>query len=161
MWCRGQKPPTLMPTDCSVLRTPTILPNIRISWDYHPTFMLISGRVLRSFTHLWASSCGLRPFDPGISYILYLLFDGAFIFVDSHPALYFLLKFRLCWEKLFWHEGKFSDLKSLISDLAVAWAVHWQGAFRRHFAQLVKERKQECLCTSVSTFLLQVVNGLR
>ncbi len=50
--CRGQKPPTLMPTDCSVLRTPTILPNIRISWDYHPTFMLISGRVLRSFTHL-------------------------------------------------------------------------------------------------------------
>ena len=27
-----------MPTDCSVLRTPTILPNIRISWDYHPTF---------------------------------------------------------------------------------------------------------------------------
>ena len=39
----GSKPPTLMPTDCSVLRTPTILPNIRISWDYHPTFMLISG----------------------------------------------------------------------------------------------------------------------
>ena len=28
------------------------LPSIRISWDYHPTFMLISGRVLRSFTHL-------------------------------------------------------------------------------------------------------------
>ncbi|EDY33422.1 hypothetical protein RUMLAC_00802 [[Ruminococcus] lactaris ATCC 29176] len=50
--CQGQKSPTLMPTDCSVLRTPTILPNIRISWDYHPTFMLISGRVKRSFTHL-------------------------------------------------------------------------------------------------------------
>ena len=65
-WCRGQKPPTLMPADCSVLRTPTILPNIRISWDYHPTFMLISGRVLRSFTHLWASLCRLRPFDSGI-----------------------------------------------------------------------------------------------
>ena len=27
-------------------------PNIRISWDYHPTFMLILERVLRSFTHL-------------------------------------------------------------------------------------------------------------
>ena len=26
--------------------------HIRISWDYHPTFMLISGRVPRSFTHL-------------------------------------------------------------------------------------------------------------
>ena len=65
-WCRGQKPPTLMPTDCSVLRTPTILPDSRISWDYHPTFMLLSGRVTRSFTHLWASSCGLRPFAPGI-----------------------------------------------------------------------------------------------
>ena len=52
--------------------------------------------------------------------ILYLLFDGAFILVDSHPALYFLLEFRLCWEKRFWHEGKFSDLKSLISALAVA-----------------------------------------
>ena len=50
--CWGQKPPTMMPTDCSVLRTPTILPNIRISWDIYPTFMLISGRVPRSFTHL-------------------------------------------------------------------------------------------------------------
>ena len=35
-----------MPADCSVLRTPTIRPSIRISWDYHPTFMLISGRVI-------------------------------------------------------------------------------------------------------------------
>ena len=42
------------------------------------------------------------------------------ILVNSHPALYFLLEFRLCWEKMFWHEGKFSDLKSLISALAVA-----------------------------------------
>ena len=25
-----------------------------------------------------------------------LLFDGAFILVDNHPALYFLLEFRLC-----------------------------------------------------------------
>ena len=31
-----------------------------------PTLMLISGWVKRSFTHPWASSCGLRPFDPGI-----------------------------------------------------------------------------------------------
>ena len=28
----------MMPTNCSVLRTLTILPNIRILWDYHPTF---------------------------------------------------------------------------------------------------------------------------
>ena len=42
----------LMPTNCFVLRTPTILPNIRISRDCHPTFMLIFGRVPRSFTHL-------------------------------------------------------------------------------------------------------------
>ena len=27
-------------------------PNIRISWDYHPTFMLILGRVPRSFAHI-------------------------------------------------------------------------------------------------------------
>ncbi len=40
-----------MPVDCSVLRTFTILPNIRISRDIHPTFMLISGRGPRSFTH--------------------------------------------------------------------------------------------------------------
>ena len=39
----GTKTSTLMPTDCSVLCTPTILPTIRISWDCHPTFMLISG----------------------------------------------------------------------------------------------------------------------
>ena len=38
MMSESPPPPTLMPTDCSVLRTPTILPNIRISWDYHPTF---------------------------------------------------------------------------------------------------------------------------
>ena len=33
----------MIPADCSVLRTLTIRPNIRISWDIHPTFMLISG----------------------------------------------------------------------------------------------------------------------
>ena len=60
------KAPTMMPADCSVLCTPTILPIIRISWDGHPTFRLILGRVPRSFIHLWASSCGFRPFDPGI-----------------------------------------------------------------------------------------------
>ena len=39
--CRGKKPPTLIPTNCFVLRTTTILPNIRISWNYHPSFMLL------------------------------------------------------------------------------------------------------------------------
>ena len=34
----GSKAPDLMPTNYFMLRTPTILPNIRISWDYHPTF---------------------------------------------------------------------------------------------------------------------------
>ena len=29
----GSKAPTMMPADCSVLCTPTILPIIRISWD--------------------------------------------------------------------------------------------------------------------------------
>ena len=66
----GTKAPTMMPTDCSVLCTPTILPIIRISWDCHPTFRLILGRIPRSFIHLWASSCGFRPFDPGILYII-------------------------------------------------------------------------------------------
>lgn len=28
IWCRGQKPSTRIPTDCSVLCTPTILPDI-------------------------------------------------------------------------------------------------------------------------------------
>ena len=32
-----------MLADCSVLRTPIILPDSRISWDYHPTFMLYRG----------------------------------------------------------------------------------------------------------------------
>ena len=39
----GSKAPTMMPTDCSVRCTPTILPIIRISWDSHPTFRLILG----------------------------------------------------------------------------------------------------------------------
>ena len=34
-------PLVLIPADCSVLRTPTILPDSRISWDYYPTFMLL------------------------------------------------------------------------------------------------------------------------
>ena len=33
----------MIPTNCSVLCTSTILPTIRISWDYHPSFMLILG----------------------------------------------------------------------------------------------------------------------
>ena len=37
--CWGQKSPTMMPTDCFVLRTPTILPAIRISWCLCPTFI--------------------------------------------------------------------------------------------------------------------------
>ncbi|EET61567.1 hypothetical protein BRYFOR_06250 [Marvinbryantia formatexigens DSM 14469] len=48
----GSKALNMMPTDCYVLRTSTILPAIRISWDIHPTFMLISGRVPRSYAHL-------------------------------------------------------------------------------------------------------------
>ena len=64
--CWGQNPPTMMPTDCFVLRTPTILPAIRISWCLRPTFMLISGRVSRSFYHQCASTRGFRPFDPDI-----------------------------------------------------------------------------------------------
>ena len=43
--------PTMIPTDCYALRAPTILPNIRISWCLRPTFMLILGRVTRSFYH--------------------------------------------------------------------------------------------------------------
>ena len=62
----GSKPPTMMPTDCFVLRTPTILPAIRISWCLRPTFMLISGRVSRSFYHQCASTRGFRPFEPDI-----------------------------------------------------------------------------------------------
>ena len=89
---------------------------------------------------------------------MYLLFDKSFILDDNLPAFYFLLKFRIVERKCpgarkaFWFENP-------ISALAVAWAVHWQGAFRRHFAQLVKERKQECLCTSVSTFLNKLSTG--
>ena len=81
IWCWGQKPPTAMLTDCSVLRTPTISPNIRISWNIHPTFMLTSGQVSRPFTYLWASSCGFRPFDPGIIYINYNYIMYVFILV--------------------------------------------------------------------------------
>ena len=38
----------MMPVDCFVLCTPTILPIIRISWDYHPTFMLGGAQGLSS-----------------------------------------------------------------------------------------------------------------
>ena len=64
--CRGQKPPTMIPTDCYALRAPTILPNIRISWCLRPTFMLILGQVTMSFYHWCASTRGVRPFAPGI-----------------------------------------------------------------------------------------------
>ncbi len=57
------KHPNLDYTDCSVLCTPTIPPNTRISWSIRPTFTLISGRVPRSFLHFCASTSGVRPFD--------------------------------------------------------------------------------------------------
>jgi len=38
----GKSPPTLIPTDCSVLRTPTILPNIRISREGLDLLTLVS-----------------------------------------------------------------------------------------------------------------------
>ena len=38
--------------DSYVLRTPTILQNIRISWCLRPTFKLIFWRVSRTFTHI-------------------------------------------------------------------------------------------------------------
>ena len=66
----------MMPTDCFVLRTPTILPAIRISWCLRPTFMLISGRVSRSFYHQCASTRGFRPFDPDIFSLLYHFFKS-------------------------------------------------------------------------------------
>ena len=75
-WCWGQKPPTMIPTDCFVLCTPTILPDIRISWDDYPTFMLISGRLPRSFTHIWASSCFAGPIDIKIHASMYFMSIG-------------------------------------------------------------------------------------
>ena len=42
--------------DCSVLRTLTILPGIRISRSVHPAFMLIPGRVPRSYIRFCAST---------------------------------------------------------------------------------------------------------
>ena len=41
-----------MPTDCFVLRTPTILPNIRISWDYQSVQFCGSMPGLHTFLHL-------------------------------------------------------------------------------------------------------------
>ena len=41
-----------MPTDCSVLRTPTILPNIRISWDYEIEAALDDSNVGRYANYL-------------------------------------------------------------------------------------------------------------
>ena len=49
--------------DCYVLRTPAILPDIRILRSLRFTFMFISGRVPRSFSHHCASTGGIRPFD--------------------------------------------------------------------------------------------------
>ncbi len=62
----GSKAPNNDVNGFFVLRTPTILPAIRISWCLRPTFMLISGRVSRSFYHQCASTRGFRPFDPDI-----------------------------------------------------------------------------------------------
>ena len=39
-------------TDCFALRALAILQNIRISWDYRPTFMLIFWRVPNSYTRI-------------------------------------------------------------------------------------------------------------
>ena len=51
----------MMPTDCSVRCTPTILSGIRISWDYHPTFMstLRFGRSKTNIHWMFCSISGL------------------------------------------------------------------------------------------------------
>ena len=54
-----------------MLRTSTILPNIRISWGIHPTFILIFGRVIKSYNHSCASTSWLMTFDPGILEYVY------------------------------------------------------------------------------------------
>ena len=46
----------IIPVDCSMLRTLTILPGIRISRSVHPAFMLIPGRVPRSYIRFCAST---------------------------------------------------------------------------------------------------------
>ena len=53
-------------TNCSVLRTLAILPNIRISRSLRFPFMLISGRVIKPCTHSCASPSCLQAYDPGI-----------------------------------------------------------------------------------------------
>ena len=55
-------------TNCSVQRTLAILPNIRISRSLRFTFIFISGRVPRSFSHHCVSKGGKRPLDNAISY---------------------------------------------------------------------------------------------
>ena len=77
IWCRVQKPPTLIPTDCFVLRTITILPNIRISWDYHIGIILlcktlfINKKILTQFLYwilfiLWQRFFGWQSRFSGI-----------------------------------------------------------------------------------------------
>lgn len=69
--------PTMIPTDCSMLRIPTLLPIIRISWELPPAFMLILGQVPSSFNHIQASLCGFSPFDLGIIILRFLLLRKA------------------------------------------------------------------------------------
>ena len=65
--------------DCSVLRTPTILPDSRISWDLHPTFMLLSGRVKKSKRLLQASLRRLFDFLTLASYMI----QDFFVFTNA------------------------------------------------------------------------------
>ena len=65
--------------DCSVLRTPTILPDSRISWDWHPTFMLLSGRVKKSKRLLQASLRRLFDFLTLASYMI----QDFFVFTNA------------------------------------------------------------------------------
>ena len=57
-----------MPADCFVLRTLTILPNIRISRESS-----------RFYAHIGAG--GLRPFDPGIIKTYNLKYTYSFFYV--------------------------------------------------------------------------------
>ena len=64
--CRGQKPPTMIPTDCYALRAPTILPNIRISWCLRPTFYAHIGVGHKVILPLVCEHTWCQTFDPGI-----------------------------------------------------------------------------------------------
>ena len=104
-----------------MLRTPTILPNIRISRCIRTTFILILERVTKSYNHVCASTSWFMTFDPGIiKYLQRKPFAMKIIFVrHGHPNY----RLSVTYKNNFHGKRYVTDIQIIGKTASLSWAI--------------------------------------